>query len=940
LAVNPGTRLGPYEISALLGVGGMGEVYRATDSNLKRQVAIKVLPASVAGDADRLARFQREAEVLAALNHPNIAHLYGLEKSHGTVALVMELVEGPTLADRIAIGAIPIDEALPVARQIAEALEAAHEQGIIHRDLKPANIKVRPDGTAKVLDFGLAKALEPGGATSASLSISPTITSPAMTQLGMILGTAAYMAPEQARGKTVDRRADIWAYGAVVFEMLTGQTPFPGEDTSHVLARVIERDPDWTRLPASTPPTVRHLLTRCLTKDPKERLQAVGDARIEIGDLLSGRASETHDAALVQRQIDAALTAEREKADAALNAAQQRSEVALSAARRTMRWQRLLVLGTLAVLVTGAIVGLVAWRLRPASPPLPVTRFTIALGEGQQFTVLNAQKFSMSPDGAQIVYVANNQLYLRSMRDFEARAIPGTLETPTPGGPVFSPDGQSIAFYSQADRAIKRIAVSGGAAVTICPIPTPDAGFLGMSWSSGVLLFGHTTQGILWVSENGGQAQTLIAAKNQELLFGPRMLPGGEWVLFTSAKAATSDGWDQAQIFIQSVKSSERKQLISGGSDARYLPTGHLIYALRGVVFAVPFDLRHLTVTGGPVPVVEGVRRSSAGTYGTAQLVASNTGSLAFEPGPVSPAANQTDIAIIDRKTGATQTLHVPTGAYEHPRVSPDGTRIVFGSNDGVVWIYELSGASSARRLTVSGHDRFPVWIDAEHVAFQSDREGDLGIFWQRTDGTTLPERLTTPDLKDTAHIPESWSPIGKTLLFSISKKSPAYSLASLSLPEKKVTPFAGITSIFPISATFSPDGKWFAYTTAPPEATITALFVRPFPLTEASYPITTRGIHPFWSPDGKELIYSPRAGDLDSVSVTTKPSFTFGNPVSEAQRFVERGPRIERNNDILPNGRLLGTLAAGSATLAASPPQIDVVLNWFEELKARVPTK
>jgi serine/threonine-protein kinase len=923
LALHPGARFGPYEISAPLGAGGMGEVYRARDPKLGRDVALKVLPDAVAADPDRIARFEREAKTLAALNHTNIAHIYGLEESNGASALVMELVEGPTLADRIAAGSLPIDETLPIAKQIAEALEVAHEQGIVHRDLKPANIKLRPDGTVKVLDFGLAKAFDPVASNVGGATMSPTLSIHA-TQVGIILGTAAYMAPEQARGKTVDRRADIWAYGAVVFEMVTGHAPFPGEDTSHVLARVIERDPDWTLLPPAIPSTVRRLLMRCLTKDPKDRLQAIGDARIEIGELLSGRAPEAPDAALVQQQIAAAVAVEKERS----TAAQQRSEAALSLMRRR------LTLSTGAVAVIGAIVAVAAWTLKPTAPP-PVTRFTIALGEGQQFSAANHQSLSMSPDGAEIVYSANGQFYLRSMRDLDARAIAGTQQTPAPLNPVFSPDGRAIAFFSQADGTIKRIAASGGAAVTICPAATP---FLGMSWSGGELLFGQTDKGILRVSDNGGQPHTLIAAKNHEVLYGPQMLPGGEWVLFTSAATATSDGWDKAQIFIQSVKSSERKPLISGGSDARYLPTGHIIYALGGVEYAVPFDLGHLAVNGSPVSVVEGVKRSLGGITGTTHLAASDTGSLAFESGPTS-AMSQSSVALIDRTTGAIQPLPLPSGAYEYPRASPDGRRIAFGSDVGVVWIYELSGANQARRLTVSGHDRFPVWVDNDRVAFQSDRDSDLGIFWQRADGTTPPQRLTKPDDKDTAHIPESWSPDGKTLLFAMLKKS-IYSLAELSIPEKTMIPFAGITSALPIASTFSPDGKWVAYTTAALGGLPGPLFVQPFPPTGATYPISKgTGLHPLWSPDGKELIYSPGPNQLVSISVTTRPTFTFGNPTPIPRAFIERGPPFERNNDILPDGRLLGTVPVGSAG-SAPTPQIQVVLNWFEELKTRVPTK
>jgi serine/threonine protein kinase len=910
LALTPGTRLGPYEIVSALGAGGMGEVFRARDTTLHRDVAIKVLPDSFASDPERLARFTREAQTLASLNHPNIAIIHGLEQAGDVHALVMELVAGEDLSQRIARGAIPIDEALPIAKQIAEALEAAHEQGIIHRDLKPANIKVRPDGTVKVLDFGLAKALDP--APTSDLSQSPTITTPAATRLGVIMGTAAYMSPEQAKGKPLDKRTDIWAFGCVLYEMLTGKRAFEGEDVSDTLANVLKTEPDWTALPALMPTPITRLLRRSVEKDRKRRLDSAADARLEL---------------------DEALTAPSA------------AEVAAAPPATVPRplWRRALPVVAAAV-VASAIAGAAAWMLRPPAPSSPVTRFALALGEGQQFTVANNQSLAVSPDGTRLVYVANFQLYLRSMSDLEARPIiPGTQQTgSSPLTPVFSPDGQSIAFVSQTDRAVKKVAVSGGAAVTICPVD--ETRVLGMTWGNAGIVFGQN-KGILRVSSNGGQPEVLVSVKDGEVIYGPQVLPGGEWLLFTLATAATADGWDKAQIVVQSLKSSERKTLVSGGSDGRYLPTGHLVYALGGVLFAVPFDLPRLAVTGGPVPVVEGVKRSQ-GTTGTAHFSVSSTGSLVFVPGPASTSSALSDVALVDRN-GTVQPLKLPPGRYEYPRLSPDGKRIAFGTDDGkdaIVWIYDVAGASSARRLTLGGRNRVPVWsADGEHVAFQSDRDGDLGLFWQRADGTTPAERLTKPD-KDTAHVPESWSPDGKTLLFSVAKGS-SYAVAALSLTDKKVTPVGGIQSAFPPSATVSPDGRWVAYSATAPGANFGSLFVQPFPTTGATYPISKGfGFHPTWSPDGKELFYfaGVGAGQFVAVSVTTRPTFTFGNPVPVPRPFVERGSGFERNNDITLDGkRFLGVVAAGqTASGAPAAPQIQVVLNWFEELKARVPTK
>jgi eukaryotic-like serine/threonine-protein kinase len=491
-------RLGVYEVTAPIGEGGMGQVFRARDTKLNRDVALKVLPDFLGSDTERLARFTREAQTLALLNHPHIAQIYGLEESGGVRALVMELVEGEDLSQRIARGAIPLDEVLPLAKQIAEALEAAHEQGIIHRDLKPANIKVRPDGTVKVLDFGLAKATEPMSGSSPNVSQSPTLTTPAMTQAGMILGTAAYMSPEQAKGRAADRRSDVWAFGVVLYEMLTGQRAFKGDDVSDTLAFILTRAPDWTTLPAGTPPPIRRLLHRCMEKDRKRRLADASDARLEIEEALAAPAA---------------------------------SEGAATPSPTVPRsfWKRAIPMVTAAV-VTSAMVGAAVWMLKP-TPPLAVTRFAFTLGENQQLSVGN-QAVAMSPDGRLLVYVANDQLYLRSMSDLEARPIPGTRQTPTPYNPVFSPDGQFIAFYSQVDRTIKKIAVSGGAAVRIGPAPIE---LLGMTWDAGGIVFtgGLRESGnpvrIMRVSANGGQPDVLVKAKDLgEVMYGPQVLPGGE----------------------------------------------------------------------------------------------------------------------------------------------------------------------------------------------------------------------------------------------------------------------------------------------------------------------------------------------------------------------------------------------------------------------------
>jgi hypothetical protein len=924
LALGPGSRLGVYEVTAPIGEGGMGQVYRATDTTLGRQVAIKILPDAFAADLERLARFEREAKTLASLNHPHIAAIYGFEKSTGVHALVMELVEGDDLSQRIARGAIPLDEALPIAKQIAEALEAAHEQGIIHRDLKPANVKVRSDGTVKVLDFGLAKAMEPASGSSPSMSMSPTLTTPAMTQAGMILGTAAYMSPEQARGKTVDKRTDIWAFGAVLYEMLTGTRAFEGEDIADTLGNVMKVEPNWQRIPASMPPRVVQVMRACLQKNPKQRMDSAQDVRLALEG-----AFETTVPGTAARP---------------------------PAAQRRPLWRRAAPVA--AAIVASTMVGAAAWLLKP-SPPVAVTRFPLALGEGQQFAVAaNNQSLAVSPDGTRLVYVANNQLYLRSMSDLEARPIPGTQQTLSLFNPTFSPDSGSIAFSSQMDKALKKISVSGGAAVTICPLDAQAA--LGMSWDASGIVFGQNGKGIMRVSPNGGRPEVLVSAKEGEVMYGPQLLPGGEWVLFTLATAATADAWNKAQIVIQSLKSSERRPLVSGGSDGRYLPTGHLVYALEGVVFAVPFDLRRLAVTGGRVPVVEGVQRSTSGSTGVARFGVSSTGSLAYIPGPSSGSA-QFGLALIDRRGGVTP-LKLPPGLYEFPRMSPDGTKVAFCTDDGKdanVYTYDLSGKSGASRLTFGGRNRFPIWSsDGQRLAFQSDREGDRGIFWQRADGTGTAERLTKPE-QGTAHVPESWSPTEERFLFGVNKRpnlsdpsglgvgtvaSAPYSLWTFSLQDRKATPFGQLRSYFPFNSVFSPNGRWVAYGSGDEKGVI-EIYVQPFPATGAVYQVSKdlRSHHPLWSPDGKELSYIPGpTRSAVAVSIMTQPSFTSGNAVPMPFP-VNAGPSVVRNHDMARDGRVIVVVPSGqtpSVTGAPAAPQIQVVLNWFEELKAKVPTK
>ena len=646
MALTPGTRLGPYEITAQLGAGGMGEVYRATDTDLGRDVAIKVLPEAFAHDTDRLARFEREARTLAALNHPNIAGVYGLEKSPTEagssqagpyiLALVMELVEGPTLAERITEGAIPVDEALPVAKQIAEALEAAHDHGIIHRDLKPANIKVRPDGTVKVLDFGLAKAMEPVGAGTSNASLSPTITTPAMTQAGVILGTAAYMSPEQAKGRAADKRSDVWAFGCVLYEMLTGRRAFDGEDMTDVLGAVVRLEPDWSALPSTVPPLVSTFLRSCLVKDRRQR----------VADL---------SAALFVLSTAARFTTSDSKTD--IDAISRRA-----ARRRIAAWSA-------AALVAGsAAAGSLTWvATRPDRPR--VTRLTIAPPSAAALTLGgNTRDIAISPDGTRVVYLGNNgtQLFVRALDQLDPKPLTGPG---SPAGPFFSPDGQWVGYFEvAAPSTIMKVAITGGPPVLVCRL---DGAARGATWGpDGTIIFATNTpsSGLQQVSAAGGEPTVLTKPNPQRGEIDhmwPEYLPDGSAVLFT---IIPTTGPDNALVAVLDLQSRTQKILVRGGADAHYVPSGHLAYSASGTLRAVIFDVDRLEAGDMPVPVVSEVARTNVGA---AEFDLAQNGTLAYVSG-----GGQFDartLVWVDRE-GREEALGAPVRAYMYPRLSPDRT--------------------------------------------------------------------------------------------------------------------------------------------------------------------------------------------------------------------------------------------------------------------------
>ena len=896
-------RIGVYEIVGSLGVGGMGEVYRARDTKLGRDVALKVLPEAFASDQERIARMHREAQVLAALNHSNIAAIYGLEDSGAVHALVMELVEGETLADRIARGPISVDEALPIAKQIAEALEAAHEQGVIHRDLKPANIKVRPDGTVKVLDFGLAKLNDPNAPNVPNaLSLSPTITSPAlMTGVGVLLGTAAYMSPEQAKGREADKRGDIWAFGCVLFEMLTSRRAFEGEGVSDTLALVLRGDPDWSALPANTPAPVRRLLRRCLEKDRRRRLDSAVALRLEIEE------SQLPDAGAASPAVSAV---------------------------QSPSWRRALVAVAGALLVA-AVTSAVWWVFTSRGAVNGVTRFTVPLAEGQEFAPSGRGIVAISPDGGAVAYAANKRLYVWSMATGTASPVAGSESARAfVNNPTFSPDGQWIAFWDVGTRLIKKIHVNGGTAIEITESENPT----GMSWNGDDILIGQPGS-ILRVSSNGGKPEVVVRVGQDEAAATPQMLPDGQTVLFTLVKSDSGGSLDfsQAQVVAQSLGTSKRTTLVENGASGRYVSTGHLLYAVGGVLFAVRMDAQRLRLEGGAVPVVDGVRRGP--NVQLAAFSVAGNGSLVYVSGP-SATSTTFEIAFVDRQ-GAVERLKIPPGPYEYPRMSPDGKRLAFGTDDGKnvnVWVYELTGTNAPRQLTLEGRNRFPLWsADSNRVAFQSDRQGDPGIYWQPVDGGTA-ERLTTSDPR-TVHVPESWSPDGEHLLFDVIQDT-NHSLWILSLKDKKASPLADIRSRFPINSTFSPSGRLIAYTSG--DAGPISLFVRPFPITGDRWRVAS-GNGPIWSSDGKELFFNTDPGrGLDTVSVTTQPGFAVGSPRLQGVAGLRlRGPSSVREVTMAPDGtRFVGVVPTEQPAEAGGARQIHIVLNWYAELQRLVPTK
>jgi len=843
-----GTRLGSYEITGKLGEGGMGEVYRATDPALKREVAIKVLPAAFATDAERLARFEREAQMLAQLHHPNIASIFGFHESDGVRFLAMELVPGETLAERIERGPIPRDEAIAIAKKIADGLEYAHERGIVHRDLKPANVKLTQDGDVKILDFGLAKAVTgevAGSGSTSTPTILPTMTT-AGTAMGMILGTAAYMSPEQARGRPVDKRADIWAFGVVLHEMLTGTRLFDGETASDTIAAVLTR-PVGAEAMAGIALPLRRLLARCLERDPKLRLRDVGEARIALEALAKGDTDEP--------------TGGTKPAGGSSV-----SPVLLGAI-------------AIAALAVGLAVG---WLLRPPPPEkVDDARWSLAIPDGLALSTTENVQVAISADGKlQVVVVADakvtTRLLLRSEDAFEPRLLPDT-ERAT--GPFFSPDGVWIAFFR--DGALFKIPVAGGPPVRlVAAVGQPRGG----TWSRDgfVYLAPDTITGIQRVSQDGGTLEVvtkLDAAHSERTHRWPSALPDGSAILFTSDDEGSTEYYDDARIIAVRPATGERKVLVEGSSIARYATSGHLVFARGGNLFAVRFDPKSLTVTGSPFPVVAGVATDVS--TGAVDFALAENGAGTWIPAVADTSLKQ---VWVDRN-GGESPVAIPPAPYNELALSPDGKRVALTGGQGGVadlWVYDFDRGTMTR-LTVDQNVSRPAWSpDGTRIAYgiRVQGAGSKGntwhIAWRLADGSQNEEVLLE---RERATLPSGFTPDGRALIFDAFDVGAQYRkvmLLPLVGPREPRLLMSGPFSLY--GAVVSPDGRWLAYVSS--EGGQPGIFVRPYPSGEGRWQISTpQGFEPRWSGTGRELFYRAE-GVMHVVAIDTTHGFSAGRPV------------------------------------------------------------
>jgi serine/threonine-protein kinase len=868
-----GTKLGPYEIIAPIGAGGMGEVYRARDTKLKRDVALKVLPETFARDPHRMARFQREAEVLASLNHPNIAHIYGVEGR----ALVMELVEGESPK-----GPMPFDEAWHIASQIAAALEYAHDKGIVHRDLKPANVKVTPEGVVKLLDFGLAKAFAGHGEAPADPENSPTITCGA-TEVGVILGTAAYMSPEQARGKPVDKRADIWAFGVVLYELLTGERLFKGEDTSETLAQVLAKQPDFARAPVKA----RRLLHKCLEKDPKERLRDMGDAK-----------------ELVEEQSQAE-----------------------SPPHRKLPW-------TVAALAT-AVASIALWAPWRATRPAdrPQVRLDVDLGPDVSLNSFAGADVIISPAGTRLVYVSQNRLFTRRLDQAQATELPGTEGA---YAPFFSPDGQWVAFFVGAK--LKKISVAGGAVIVLCNATNG----MGGSWGADGTIIAAIRQpgGLYRISADGGAPAPLTEIDREHGDFThrwPQILPGGKAVLFTAHTRLGS--FDEASIEVMSLRDRRKKTLLPGGTNGRYVPSGHLLYVNRGTLFAVPFDPGALEIRGAPTVVLNQVAYGR--NNGDAEFEASQTGTLVYRSG-----GTRLGLVTVQwlESDGKTRALLPKPGDYARPSLSPDGRRLAIDVREGLdqdIWAYDLERDARTRiRITFDGGgNHAPIWSpDGRHIVFGTAD----GIFWTRANGTGKPQLLIRS--KHFAY-PHSFTRDGKRLAYvSLDDLDTSSDLWTVPLENDGAGLRAGKPEVFlqtPADErlpSFSPDGKWLAYSAR--ESGSFQVYVRAFPDTGGKWQISSAGgTYPMWSRSGRELFFESLDNRIMVAGYTVQGDAFFpAEPRLWSEKVLANTVTFTRNVDLAPSGKRIVALMPAEG--GESQHHVVFLENFFDELRRRAPVK
>jgi serine/threonine-protein kinase len=898
-----GSKLAHYEVMSHIGSGGMGDVYQATDTKLGRSVAVKFLPEAFSHDTERVARFQREARVLASLNHPNIAAIYGVEETNSRHFLVMELVSGETLADRIKRGAIPIEEALPIAKQIVEALEEAHEKGVIHRDLKPANIKITPEGKVKVLDFGLAKAYE-GETANSSLSNSPTL-SMAATNAGIIFGTAGYMSPEQAKGRAVDKRTDIWAFGVTLYEMVTGKKAFEGESVSDTLASVLKLEPDWDALPQDVPASVQKLVRRCVTKDRKQRLRDIGEARIALEESLSGAPREITEPA-----------------------------------KRTT----IVTWAVLAVLT--AALAMVGWGWWRASRPVeePLVRLDVDLGSDISLASVNngSSGVIISSDGTRLVYLASvsgspPKLLTRRLDQPKAAELPGTEGA---NSPFFSPDGQWIGFV--VGTRLNKISVEGGVVLPLGDLFNFTA-FAGANWGEdGNIVIGQFPKGLVSIPSSSGGVPSVVT----ELAAGeishafPQTLPGGKAVLFA---VYTSPDPDNATIQVVSLVDRRRKTLVKGGTSPRYLPSGHLVYINKGTLFAIPFDLDRLETRGTAIPVLEAVSYSR--DFGAAQFDFSRSGTLVYRTGGGGETGMMT-VQWLDGTSGKKEPLWAKQGIYTTPRLSPDGKRLALSVNEGGrddVWVYDPQRAAM-RRLTLGG-ERNPTWSrpTGRYIVFTALNGG---MSWIRADGSGQPQPLTQ---SKNVQIPSSFSPDGKWLAYSeLDTASRGVQIWILPVEDNGGQLRPGKPELFRPTqfndayAVFSPDGKWLAYQSSDsgrPEVVVRA-FPAPAAGQESIWPISNSGGGvPAWLRSSQELLY--QSGDqIMAVKYSVKgDSFEAEKPTVWVPRLGGIGFR--GSWDLAPDGKRLAVVMPVETTTASKAEhEVMFLENFFGELRRRVPVK